>query len=34
MYLLGFSKYIINPGYNRSNLIPQIDKTKYSKIYL
>ena len=33
MNLLGFSKYIINPGYNRSNLIPQIDKTKYLKIY-
>ena len=24
MKLSGFSKYIINPGYNRSNLIPQI----------
>ena len=33
MKLLGFSKYVINPGYNRSNLIPQIDKTKYLKIY-
>ena len=31
--LLGFSKYVINPGYNRSDLIPQIDKTKYLKIY-
>ena len=31
--LLGFSKYIINPGYNRSDLIPQIDKTKYLKIF-
>ena len=31
--LLGFSKHIINPGYNRSDLIPQIDKTKYLKIY-
>ena len=30
---LGFSKYIINPGYNRSDLIPNIDKTKYLKIY-
>ena len=29
MKLLGFSKYVINPGYNRSDLIPQIDKTKY-----
>ena len=32
MDLLGFSKYVINPGYNRSNLIPNIDKTKYLKI--
>ena len=31
--LLGFSKYVINPGYNRSDLIPNIDKTKYLKIY-
>ena len=31
--LLGFSKYIINPSYNRSDLIPQFDKTKYLKIY-
>ena len=33
MKLLGFSKYVINPGYNTSDLIPQIDKTKYLKIY-
>ena len=33
MKLLGFSKYVINPGYNRSDLIPQIDKTKYLKIH-
>ena len=33
MKLLGFSKYVINPGYNRSDLIPQIHKTKYLKIY-
>ena len=33
MKLLGFSKYLINPGYNRSDLIPQIDKTIYLKIY-
>ena len=33
MKLLGSSKYIINPGFNRSDLIPQIDKTKYLKIY-
>ena len=33
MKLLGFSKYVINPGYNRSDLITQIDKTKNLKIY-
>ena len=33
MKMLGFSKYVINPGYTRSDLIPQIDKTKYLKIY-
>ena len=33
MNLLGFSKHVINPGYNRSDLIPNIDKTKYLKIY-
>ena len=33
MKLLGFSKYVINTGYNRSDLIPQIDKTKFLKIY-
>ena len=33
MKLLGFSKYIIHHGFNRSDLIPQIDKTKYLKIY-
>ena len=31
--LLGFSKYVINPGYIRSDLVPNIDKTKYLKIY-
>ena len=31
MNLLGFSKYIINHGYNKSDLTPQIDKTKYLK---
>ena len=31
MKLLRFSKYVINSGYNRSDLIPQIDKTKYLK---
>ena len=33
MNLLGFSKYDINTGYNRSDLIPNIDKTKCLKIY-
>ena len=33
MKLLGFSKYIINSGYNRSDLTPNIDKTKYLKIF-
>ena len=33
MKLLGFSKYVINPGYNRFDLIPQIGKTRYLKIY-
>ena len=33
MKLLGFSKHVINPGYNRSDLISNIDKTKYLKIY-
>ena len=32
MNLLGFSKYVINPGYNRSDLTPNINKTKYLKI--
>ena len=31
--MLRFSKYVINPGYNRSDLIPQIDKNKYLEIY-
>ena len=31
MNLLGFSEYVINPGYNRSNLTPRIDRTKYQK---
>ena len=34
MKLLGFSKHVINPGYNRSDSIPQIDKTKYLKIVI
>ena len=31
--LLGFSNGIINESYTRSNLIPNIDKTKYLKLY-
>ena len=33
MKLLRFSKYAINPGYNRSNLIPNIDLTKCLKMF-
>ena len=33
MELLGFSNYIINPGFNRSNLVPNVDRTRYLKIY-
>ena len=33
MNLLGFSKHVINSGYNRSDLTPRIDRTKYLKIY-
>ena len=33
MNLLGSSKYVINPGYNRSALTPQIDKTKYLNFF-
>ena len=33
MNLLGFSKYIINPGYNRNDKTANIDRTKYLKIY-
>ena len=31
--MFGFSKYILNPGYNRSDLIANIDRIKYLKIY-
>ena len=33
MNLFGFSNSIITEGYNRSNLIPNVDKTKYLKLY-
>ena len=31
--LLGFSNNIINESYTRSDLVPNVDKTKYLKIY-
>ena len=33
MNLLGFNKYVLSEGYHRSSEIPQIDRTKYLKIY-
>ena len=33
MNLFGFSKYVFNEGYHRSNLIPNVDKVKFLKIY-
>ena len=33
MELLGFSKYVLSKGYHRSSEIPQVDQTKYLKIY-
>ena len=33
MNLFGFSNSIITEGYHRSNLIPNVDKTKYLKLY-
>ena len=33
MNLFGFSKYVFNEGYHRSDLIPNVDKIKFSKIY-
>ena len=33
MNLLGFNKYALSEGYHRSSEIPQIDRTKYLKIY-
>ena len=33
MNLFGFSKGILTEGYNRSNLIPNVDKIKFLKIY-
>ena len=33
MKMLGFYKYVIKEGYHRSINLPQIDKTKYVKIF-
>ena len=33
MNLFGFSKYVFNEGYHRSDLIPNIDKVKFLKLY-
>ena len=33
MDLFGFSNYVFNEGYHRSNLIPNLDKIKFLKIY-
>ena len=33
MNLFGFSKYAFNEGYHRSDLIPNVDKVKFLKIY-
>ena len=33
MNLFGFSNSIIKEGYNRSDLTPNVDKTKYLKLY-
>ena len=33
MNLFGFSKGILTEGYNRSDLIPNVDKVKFLKLY-
>ena len=33
MNLFGFSKYVFNEGYHRSDLIPNVDKVNFLKIY-
>ena len=33
MNLFGFEENVIKEGYNRSTKIPNLDKTKFSKIY-
>ena len=33
MNLFGFSNYVFNEGYHRSNLVPNVDKVKFLKLY-
>ena len=33
MNLFGFSNYVFNEGYHRSDLIPNVDKDKFLKVY-
>ena len=33
MNLFGFSKYVFNEGYHRSDLIPKVDNVKFLKLY-
>ena len=33
MNLFGFSKYVFDEGYHRSDLIPNVDKVKFLKLY-
>ena len=33
MNIFGFSKYVFNEGYHRSDLIPNVDKVKILKLY-
>ena len=33
MNLFGFSKFILNEGYHRSDLTPNVDKIKFLKLY-
>ena len=33
MNLFGFSNYVFNEGYHRSDLIPNVDKVKFLKLY-
>ena len=33
MHLFGFSTYVFNEGYHRSDLVPKVDKVKFLKLY-